>query len=464
MGLGAGLGAALGHDLAVAAAGRGDVTGSERPNVLLVVVDDLCNRVGCYGDRLAQSPHIDALAGHGVRFERAYCQFPVCNPSRTSFLTGLRPDRTGVLDNRTPFRTKLPDATTLPQHFKRHGYRTARFGKIFHGAGPMDDPKAWDFAADPQGTPIGRTGTGRNMTGGQVAWCRWLAAEGTDDDQPDGRIAAGAVDWLDRHGHEPFFLAVGFHRPHDPFVAPKRYYEPYPLEKCTPPDPGVDPSNWHPFILGSGWKKAFDAFTDRDRREFIRAYYAGVTFVDVQIGRVLAALDRLDLTRRTVVVLLGDHGYQLGEHAWWNKNTLFEPSARAPVIVAGPGIPGGRASRRVVEFLDIYPTIVELCGLPRPAHVQGRSLRPLLRDVQADWEDRALTQVHRGPLDGYSIRTDRWRYSEWTQRSSGQVVARELYDHTNDPAENRNLASVPGHAQTVRRLAARLARLRGSAG
>lgn len=423
----------------------------DKLNVLLITVDDLCNRLGCYGHPVVQSPNIDALAARGMRFDRAYCQFPVCNPSRTSFLTGLRPDATGILDNNLAFRTRLPDVVTLPQRFRQAGYFTARVGKIFHNR-EKDDPHAWDVADDPRGTPQGRKGDGRNLTGGKVRWCSWRAAEGTDEDQPDGQVASTAVDLMEQHKDEPFFLAVGFHKPHDPFVAPKRYFDLYPLEEVPLPEESSDPSDAHPFIIGSSWKAAFDRFTDRERREFTRAYYAGASFVDAQIGKVLSALDRHGLADRTVVVLLGDHGYQLGQHGWWNKNALFEPSARAPLVMAGPQIKSRAACSRIVEFLDIYPTLATLCGLPLPAHLQGRSLTPLLKDPAAPWHDVAYTQVRRGTLDGYSVRTDRWRYTEWIERKTKRILARELYDHHQDSQENTNLAGRPEHDETIRRL------------
>lgn len=426
-------------------------TRRDRPNVLLITVDDLCNRLGCYGHSIVRSPHIDALAARGLRFDRAYCQFPVCNPSRTSFLTGLRPGTTGILDNNVAFRTRLPDVVTLPQRFRQAGYFTARVGKIFHNP-EKDDPHAWDIAEDPRGTPLGRRGEGRNLTGGKVRWCSWRAAEGTDEDQADGQVARTAVDLIEQHKDEPFFLAVGFHKPHDPFVAPKRYFDLYLLEDIPLPEESSDPSETYPFIIGSAWKAAFDRFTDRERREFTRAYYAGASFVDAQIGKVLDALDARGLVDRTVVALLGDHGYQLGEHHWWNKNALFEPSARAPLIMAGPQINSGAACARIVEFLDIYPTLAALCGLSLPEHLQGRNLAPLLRDPATPWKDLAYTQVRRGTLDGYSVRTDRWRYTEWIERETKQVLVRELYDHHHDANENTNLAARPEHAETRRRL------------
>ncbi|MHC4510451.1 MAG: sulfatase-like hydrolase/transferase, partial [Planctomycetota bacterium] len=264
-----------------------------RGNVLFIVVDDLNHSLGCYGHPIVKSPNIDRLASRGVRFDRAYCQFTVCNPSRTSFLTGLRPDSTGILDNNIGFRSKLPDVVTLPQLFGRNGYFTARVGKIFHARKDTDDPEAWDVTSDPRGTPLGKEGQGRNLTGGRVKWCRWLAAEGSDQDQPDGQVADEAIRLLEQKREGPFFLAVGFYKPHDPFIAPKRYFDLYPLDRLQPPRDPADRSGDLAQAIGSSWKNEFDKFTDQERREFMRAYYAGISFMDAQLGKIMTALDRL---------------------------------------------------------------------------------------------------------------------------------------------------------------------------
>jgi iduronate 2-sulfatase len=427
-----------------------EAAGSQRNrNVLFIVVDDLNNSLGCYGHSVVKSPNIDKLAARGVRFDRAYCQFTVCNPSRTSFLTGLRPDSTGILDNNTAFRSKLPNVTTLPQLFRKHGYFTARAGKIFHSGKGMDDPHAWEATSDPKGTPLGKTGQGRNLTGGRVRWCRWLAAEGDDEDQADGQIAAEAARLLEQQQDGPFFLAVGFHKPHDPFVVPKRYFDLYPLERLKPPQDPADRSAEHPQAIASGWKTEFDRFSDKERREFMRAYYAGISFMDAQLGKITAALDRLDLWRNTTVVLLGDHGYHLGQRGWWNKNTLFELSARAPLIFAAPETTTrGTSCSRIVEFVDIYPTLADLHGLPIPDNLEGTSFRPLLNNPDLPWKKAAFTQVQRGRIAGRSVRTERWRYTQWDRGRQGH----ELYDHNNDPGEYYNLAQDPRYAQTVARL------------
>ena len=440
-------------------AGGAETPRRARPNVLLIAVDDLRNDLGCYGHPVVKSPHIDRLAARGVRFDRAYCQYPVCNPSRTSLLTGLRPDTTRVLDNNTQFRKTLPDVVTLPQLFRRNGYHAASLGKIFHRGltmedlrPEMDDGPSWDVVKYFQSTAAGLKGEGRNLTGGRVPWCRWLAAEGTDEDQPDGQIAREAVALLEQHkaNGQPFFLACGFHKPHDPFIAPKQYFDLYPLDQLTPPADPAGRSPDVPLAIGGGaWKKEFDAFTDRERREFMRAYYAGISSTDAQVGKVLDALDRLGLADNTVIVFFGDHGYHLGERGWWNKNTLFELSARAPLIIYAPVMKAkGEASPRLVELVDLYPTIADLCGLAAPQGLEGKSFRPLLDDPRQPWKQAAYTQVQRGKTAGRSVRTERYRYTEW----DGGRLGAELYDHDADPGEWANLADKPEHAATVAEL------------
>ena len=430
----------------------------KKPNVLFIVADDLRCSLGCYGDPQVQSPNIDRLAARGVKFERAYCQYPVCNPSRSSFLTGWRPDTTKIFDNERPLRLEHPEVVTLPQLFKEHGYFSASLGKIIHvgvdAAGKrafFQDAKSFDDCRDGEVTKLGRKGDGRNLTGGELKWCSWLAAEGADEDQPDGQNAAQAVKLLEAHRDGPFFLAVGFHKPHDPFNAPKKYFDLYPLDKIQlahePDDRSVD----LPLAIPNG--KSFATFTDQERREFRRAYFAGISFTDAQIGKLLDTLDRLKLWENTIVVVMGDHGYHLGEHGWWNKVTVFELCARTPLIVWAPGMKGmGRSANGIVEFVDLYPTIAGLCGLTPPAKQDGTSFRALLDDPSQPGKPAAFTQVQRANKMGRSIRTDRWRYTEWDEGRAGI----ELYDHTNDALEYHNLASEPEHAATLKKLAAQL--------
>lgn len=425
---------------------------AERPrNVLLIVADDLRQSLGCYGDPQVKSPHLDRLAARGMRFDRAYAQYPVCNPSRTSFLSGLRPETTGILDNQTPVRVKHPELVLLPELFRAQGYFTANIGKVLHAGVDADgrrtfyrDDKSFAHHRDFKATPLGLKGEGRNLAPA-LRWCTWLAAEGGDDDQPDGQNAAEAVRLIAAHKDEPFFLAVGFHKPHDPFNAPKRYFDLYPLDQIQLADPAVAAPPELAISIPNAAQ--FAHFTDRERREFRRAYFAGISFVDAQIGRVLDALDHHRLWERTVVIVLGDHGYHLGEKAWWNKVTVFELSARVPLIVWAPQAAGmGRSTRGIVELLDLYPTLVELVGLRAPPHrLEGASFRALLEDPTGPGKAAAFTQVVRGPRLGRSVRTDRWRYTEWDEGRAGV----ELYDHARDPRELRNLAPEPAHAGEI---------------
>lgn len=440
--------------LAVGTQGARAAEPPKQPNVLFIVSDDLNCDLGCYGHKRVKSPNIDRLAATGVRFDRAYVQYTVCNPSRTSFLTGLRPTTTRVMDNSTHFRKNLPDAVTLPELFRQNGYEAIGLGKVFHrGLSPddtkkeMDDPKSFDRVFYGQTTAAGNKGEGRNLTGGALTWCRWLATEGADAEQADGQLADEAVKVLGAKRDKPLFLAVGFYRPHDPFQSPKKYFELYDsttLELPKTPE-GYKPP--YPLSLGGGsLATAFDAFTYKERREFLHAYYAGVSFMDSQVGRLLDALDKNKLTDNTIVVFLGDHGYELGVRNWWNKNTLFERSCRTPLIVRVPGAKGnGRPTAELVEFIDLYPTLADLCSLKNvPKQLEGASFRELLGDPGRKHKDAALTVVKRGPVLGRSVRTERYRYTEWDGGSKGA----ELYDHEADPGEWVNLADKPELAKT----------------
>lgn len=443
-------------------------------NVLLIVADDLNTDLGCYGHDLVRSPNIDRLAARGVRFDRAYCQYPVCNPSRSSFLTGLYPDQTGVLSNSDNFRRKQPDVVTLPQLFQQHGYFVARVGKIFHYGVPLqigtsgaDDPQSWQQVYNPIG--IDRTELHRvnSLLPGQYGGTlSWLNIESSDLEHTDG-IGASAAIMLMRENHpgetgKPFFLAVGFYRPHTPYVAPSHYFDLYPLASI------------HPVLEIPGDRDDIPvaALADRPmqreltvprRKEIIQAYYASTSLMDAQVGRLLEALDRLDLARNTVVVFISDHGYHLGRHGLWQKGDLFEGSARVPLVIAAPGIAGGLSSQSIVEMVDIYPTIAELCGLPIPGHVKGQSMLPLLGGGGRVSKETALTvawsragQMHaelRGKeIKGYSIRNGRYRYTEWADGEFGT----ELYDYEEDPEEYTNLAERPDSAGILERMRALL--------
>lgn len=431
-----------------------------RYNVLLIMADDLRPAMGCYGDTQAKTPNLDRLAARGIRFDRAYVQYPVCNPSRTSMLTGTRPEQNGITGNATFFREKMPDIVTLPQLFRQHGATAVSYGKIYHAGlveGQsenrfLDAGKSWDDAKMFRATKLGNTGPRRNLTGGQLKWCEVADLEGTDDDQSDGQTAKQAIDAMERLAGKPWFIGAGFHRPHDPFVVGKRYVAQFPAGALKLHRDPADATPLFKQSLGGGaFEEAFKKFDDRDRMDFLTHYYAGATQTDAQVGRLMEAMDRLKLWDQTVVIFVGDHGYHLGERGWWNKNTLFDRSCRAPFLLVAPGVKPA-VCRSLVEFLDIYPTVAELCGLPVPATVKGKSLQPLLAEPSKPLHDSVLTHITRGPgMSGFGLRTDRWRYIEW---SDGSV---ELYDHDRDPEEWRNVARDPANAKTLADLKAKLA-------
>jgi uncharacterized sulfatase len=432
-----------------------------KPNVLLLMSDDLANTLGCYGHPVAKTPNLDAFAKRAVLFERAYCQFPHCNPSRASLLSGLRPHTTRVTDNADNLYKNIPGVVTLPHQFRRNGYATARCGKIFHlgvpsGLESMDDPQAWDFGTpfkDERPYPPKRESAVK-VTTGKKQGLPWTETTGTDDDLVDGNFAKTAVEWLEkRDASKPFFLAVGFHRPHLPLVAPAKYFDLYPFDTIKLPTEPADDEADIPAPARNGSVPGYAiTTTPEQRRAAIRGYLATVSFMDAQAGRVLDALKRLGLAENTIVVFTGDHGWHLGEHGLWHKRSLFEESARAPFLVHAPGAKGnGQRSGSLVELLDIFPTLCDLTGVPAPAALQGKSLRPVLNNPKAVLHEGAFTQARRGANAehwGRSIRTARWRYTEWDEGRNGI----ELYDHDADPREFSNLANDPKHAAVLKQL------------
>ncbi len=422
-----------------------------KPNVLFIAVDDMNNDLGCYGSPIVKSPNIDRLAARGVRFDRAYCQFPLCSPSRSSIMTGLRPDQTRVFDLQYHFRQGLPDVVTLPQMFMRNGYYAARVGKIYHYGNPgdigtsgLDDPASWKEVVNPAGldkTALESDVINYTPKRGLGSAMVFLSdPKGRDEDHTDGKVATEAIRLLEKHQGEPFFLAVGFYKPHTPYIAPKKYFDLYPLEKITVPEMPADYASKVP-VPALASTKPWPNFgvTPAQARETKQAYYAAISFVDAQIGRVVDALDRLGLAENTVIVFWSDHGYSLGTHGLWMKQSCFEDSARVPLIIAAPGQKAGRVSPRLVEFVDLYPTLADLAGLTAPSNLAGASLRPLLANPEAAWDRPAFTQVQRGGFPGHSVRTPRWRYTEWDGGKQGV----ELYDEQNDPGEMKNLADDP---------------------
>jgi uncharacterized sulfatase len=437
------------------------VRAAERPNVLLIISDDLNTHLACYGDAVARTPNLDALARKGILFERAYCQFPHCNPSRSSFLTSLRPKTTRVTNNEDNLYENHPGVMTLPHWFREHGYATARCGKVFHlgvptGLESMDDPQAWDFGTpfkDERPYPPSRESPVK-VAVGKKQGIPWTETTGTDDDLVDGNFAKTAIEWLEgRDKTKPFFLAVGFHRPHLPLVAPAKYFDLYPFDSIKLPVEPADDEADIPLPARNGAVPGYAvSTTPEQRRAAIRGYLATVSFMDVQAGRVLDALGRLGLADNTIVVFTSDHGWHLGEHGLWHKRSLFEECARVPFIVFAPGAKGnGQRSGSLVELLDIFPSLCDLAGVPAPDHLQGKSFRPLLDDPHATLHEAAFTEARRGKDAEYwgrSVRTVRWRYTEWNGGRDGV----ELYDHDNDPHEFTNLAADPRQADTIANL------------
>ena len=430
-----------------------------RPNIVVIMADDLgYGDVSCYGTKSLKTPHIDRLAATGVRFDRAYNQLPLCNPTRASVMTGLRPDRIKVYDLDRHFRDELPDVVTLPQSFQKSGYYAARVGKIYHynvpasiGTDGFDDPPSWQETVNPKGRDkadealIFNAEPHRKIS----AALSWLAADGADEEQTDGMITTEAIKMMQSKRGQPFFLGVGFFRPHTPYVAPRKYFEMYPLKEMRLPyAPKGDRDDIPPAAFAHNCPAPNYGLDELTLRKALQAYYATISFVDAQVGRLMAALKRLKLADNTIVVLWSDHGYHLGEHnGIWQKRTLFEQASRAPLIIRAPGASGnGTVCRRIVEFVDIYPTLTDLAEVKSPTALEGRSLRPLLDNPLAKWDGHAITQVLRpadkrlaNPVMGRSIRTERWRYTDWAEGDSGV----ELYDHASDPMEFNNLALEP---------------------
>ena len=437
-----------------------------RPNVLLLMADDLAATLACYGHPYAKTPNLDALAARGVLFRGAYCQFPHCNPSRSSMMSGLRPGTTRVTNNEDNLYKNIPDVLTLPHHFRNQGYATARCGKIFHlgvpsGLESMDDPLAWEFGTpfrSEQPYPKKRESV-VDVGVKKKQGLGWQEIPGDDDQLCDGDFAKTAVEWLKkRDPSRPFFLAVGFHRPHLPLVAPAKYFDPYSFDAIRLPDAPADDEADIPLPARNGAVPGYTlAATPEQRRAAIRAYLACVSYVDAQAGRILQTLDELKLRDNTIVIFTSDHGWHLGEHGLWHKRSLFEESARVPFIMHAPGMAAnGQESDSLIELLDVYPTLCDLCGVPAPKHLQGESLRPLLTDPQQSLHVGAFTQARRGAQAehwGRSVRTAHYRCTQWDEGRAGT----ELYDHATDPHEYVNLADDPAHTAELARLTKLLA-------
>lgn len=440
----------------------GQKTAPERPNILFIASDDMNNDLGCYGHPLVKSPNLDRLAASGIRFDRAYCQYPVCGPSRVSLLTGLRPDTTKIFDNQIAPRETMPDVVTLPQLFRNGGWRSVRAGKMYHmdvpasvGTNKFDDPPSWDVSISPPGKEQHTAGEGRNITAGKRARWDWIAFQGDGRDQADEQATRIAIETMTENRDKPWFLGLGYLRPHLPHVAPARFFDLYPLSAIQPvvnPPDDLDDIPEASEIAINTRAKDMGGMSENDKKEAIRAYFASVSYMDWQVGRVLDSLDKLNLRRKTIIVFWGDHGWHLGEHRRWHKRSLFEESMRAPLILSAPGRKGnGKASQALVEFVDIYPTLAELGGRTPPGNLEGQSMVPLLDNPARPWKQAAFSVVTApNGIKGQAAVTGRHRYIRWT----GPLPDEELYDRTTDPREFTNLARKPEHAALLKRMRA----------
>ena len=456
---------------------------TKRLNVLFIAVDDLRPQLGCYGDTIVKSPHIDRLAARGTVFGRAYCQQALCSPSRISLLSGRYPATTRILNIGPALRETMPDIVTLPQHFKNNGYFARSLGKVYHVG--IDDPPSWSVPSwqsrkpryGPEGQAAVRTYREQMKAAGKpipakregAAFYAGPAFEAPDvpdealSDGDIGREAVAALRDLSRKREQPFFLAVGFHNPHVPWIAPKKYWDLYRPESIPLPDNRYPPKNAPNFAARTGADFYWYGNVPKDRkitpefgRRCLHGYLAAVSYIDAQVGRLLDTLAETGLERDTLVIFWGDHGYYMGEHGWWGgKHNNYEGATRAPLIVAVPGQQRrGVTCDALVEFVDIYPSLAELCGLPTPQGTEGRSFKPLIGNPDGSTKGASYSWYPKGGYQGIAMRTDRWRFVEWRKR--GQPSVYELYDHRDDPQENENLAVKPQYAQTVKELARKL--------
>lgn len=463
----------------VARGGQAQAPG-RRLNVLFIAADDLRPQLGCYGDKIVRTPNLDRLASRGVVFGRAYCQQALCSPSRISLLSGRYPSTTGIYTIGPALRQTMPDVVTLPQHFKNQGYFTRSLGKVYHVG--IDDPASWSVPSwvskkprygpegaamvrryvqqqKAQGAAIPQKGKGAAFYAGPA----FEAPDVADEELTDGdtaRQAVAALRQLAQTPAQPFFLAVGFSNPHVPWVAPKKYWDLYRTEDLPLPNNRFVPKNAPAFAARSGDDFYWYAGVPQDRkideaygRRCLHGYLAAISYVDALVGQVLKALEETGLAENTVVVFWGDHGYYMGEHGWWGgKHNNYEGATNAPLIVSLPNLKAaGRRADGLVEFVDIYPSLVEVCGLPMLSGLEGRSFRPMLEDPSRPGKVAAFSWYPKGPNLGRAMRTDRYRYVEWTNKA-GELAAAELYDHQIDPQENENIAARPEYKPLLERL------------
>lgn len=467
----------------------------ERMNVVMIAVDDMRPELGCYGASHVKSPNIDRLAASGLLFERAYCQQAICGPSRASLLTGLRPDSVGVHGNHAHYREKNPEIVTLPQFFKNAGYFTTACGKINHGVFPKGKAPKWDVMGDEVSwsVPAFRPGpryyyTEEGMAAAQgifrrmfpkrsiEEWDQYLVFGPAEEAPPveddvlyDGQVAKRAVEYLGEFGEkkEPFFLAVGFIKPHSPYIAPKKYFDLYERDEISL----AKNQEWPKGVPSMAGHRSHEKrrYTDQPKKgEFLKsnqqktrhAYYACISYIDAQIGRVLNALEKNGLVENTVVILWSDHGYHLGEKGLWGKTTNYELDTRVAMICRKPGMKtAGKRTKALVELVDVYPSLVDLCGMKADSPLEGTSVAPLLENPDREWKGAAFSQFGRGKALGYAMRTENYRYVEWVK--GDEVVERELYDQIEDPEERVNLVREGDRSEVVESLSTKLNRGKG---
>lgn len=443
-------------------------------NVLFIAIDDLRPQLGCYGFKNVKSPNIDQVASQVLVFEKAYCQQALCSPSRTSLLTGLNPDATGIITIGPHFRDSVPNVVTLPQHFKNNGYFTQGFGKIFHNG--LDDARSWSVPHEqgknpryaPEGQAIVKTKQDEKLKQGLDITLRENRVFGppfesydTDDNYfLDGGNTENALKALDRIKDSTFFLAVGFANPHIPYISPKRYWDLYDRSSITLPNNQQAPDGAPAWALQSldelnGYHLVPKPLNDDFKRELIHGYLAATSYVDAQIGRLIKGLEKNNLLENTVIVIFGDHGYQLGEHGMWsNKHTNYETSARVTLIVKSPEAKAkGQHTSSIVQFTDLYPTLADIVGLPKPAQGDGKSFKPLLDQPSKKFNQYAFSQYLKGGYRGHSVTDGRYRLVQWKK---GAETVYELYDHSVDPNENKNVAQDPRSQKVVLALSAQI--------
>ncbi|MCX8035813.1 MAG: sulfatase [Candidatus Sumerlaeia bacterium] len=460
-------------------------SGGKKMNVLFFAVDDLKPNIGCFGDPIAKTPNLDRIAAKGTIFTRCYCQQAVCSPSRTSLLTGLRPDTTKIYDLETHFRDTIPNVVTLPEQFKKHGYHAQGLSKIYHGG--LDDARSWSVPHWAPRTPgygkpenlelmkrlyaeVKQAGKDPKQRQNQPRGPAWEDADVPDNYFADGATADRAIEVLREIKDKPFFFAVGFLNPHLPFVAPKKYWDLYAPNVFKFAEYREAPKDCPPLAMTSwGELRAYYGIPNQgplspeQERSMLHGYYAATSYTDAQVGRVLDELEKLGLADNTIIVLWGDHGWHLGDHGMWCKHTNFEQAARAPLLISVPGQKtAGSRCDRLVEFVDIAPTLMELCGVPLTENLEGLSFKPLIEDPKQPWKKAAFSQYPRGGgkgqagYMGYSMRTERYRFTEWRPRKGGGEKFYELYDMEKDPLETVNLAAGKANADLVRQLSAML--------